>query len=47
LQLIDIAIKAGGIANAKAGMPIFEKIMAAANASGVSQPAQPELPLAQ
>ena len=47
LQLIDIAIKAGGIANAKAGLPIFEKIMAAANASGVSQPAQPELPLAQ
>jgi hypothetical protein len=30
LQLIDIAIKAGGIANAKVGLPIFEKIMAAA-----------------
>lgn len=45
LQLIDIAIKAGGIANAKAGLPIFEKIMAAANASGVSQPQQLELAL--
>ena len=33
LQLIDIAIKAGGIANAKVGLPIFEKIMAAAQAS--------------
>jgi len=32
LQLIDVAIKAGGIANAKVGLPIFEKIMAAANA---------------
>jgi len=39
LQLIDIAIKAGGIANAKVGLPIFEKIMAAANASGIAQPA--------
>ena len=39
LQLIDIAIKAGGIANAKVGLPIFEKIMAAANASGAQQPA--------
>lgn len=46
LQLIDIAIKAGGIANAKVGLPIFEKIMAAANASGIPQaPAQAELPL--
>lgn len=33
LQLIDIAIKAGGIANAKVGLPIFDKIMAAAQAS--------------
>lgn len=41
LQLIDIAIKAGGIANAKVGLPIFEKIMAAANASGIAQPAAP------
>lgn len=41
LQLIDIAIKAGGIANAKVGLPIFEKIMAAANASGVPQPVSP------
>ena len=40
LQLIDIAIKAGGIANAKVGPPIFEKIMAAAQASGVPQPAE-------
>jgi len=39
LQLIDIAIKAGGIANAKVGLPIFEKIMAVANASNVSQSA--------
>lgn len=38
LQLIDIAIKAGGIANAKVGLPIFEKIMAAAQASGATQP---------
>jgi hypothetical protein len=38
LQLIDVAIKAGGIANAKVGLPIFEKIMAAAQ----SQPA-PEI----
>lgn len=38
LQLIDIAIKAGGIANAKVGLPIFDKILAAANASGLSQP---------
>ena len=37
LQLIDIAIKAGGIANAKVGLPIFDKIMAAAQAS---QPAE-------
>lgn len=42
LQLIDISIKAGGIANAKVGLPIFEKVMAAVNAP---QPAQPELPL--
>lgn len=42
LQLIDIAIKAGGIANAKVGLPIFEKILAAANASGVAQPAAAE-----
>ena len=40
LQLIDIAIKAGGIANAKVGLPIFDKIMAAAQASGVPQPAE-------
>jgi hypothetical protein len=39
LQLIDIAIKAGGIANAKVGLPIFDKILAAANASGIAQPA--------
>jgi hypothetical protein len=46
LQLIDIAIKAGGIANAKIGLPIFDKIMAAANASEIPQaPAQAELPL--
>ena len=40
LQLIDIAIKAGGIANAKVGLPIFDKIMAAAQASGVLQPVE-------
>jgi len=40
LQLIDIAIKAGGIANAKVGLPIFDKIMAAAQASGATQPAE-------
>jgi len=40
LQLIDIAIKAGGIANAKVGLPIFDKIMEAAQAT---QP--PELSL--
>jgi hypothetical protein len=39
LQLIDIAIKAGGIANAKVGLPIFDKILAAGNASGLAQPA--------
>ena len=39
LQLIDIAIKAGGIANAKVGLPIFDKILAAAQASGIAQPA--------
>jgi len=33
LQLIDIAIKAGGIANAKVGLPIFDKIMNAAQAT--------------
>jgi len=43
LQLIDIAIKAGGIANAKVGLPIFDKIMAAAQAS--EQPQQAELTL--
>lgn len=42
LQLIDIAIKAGGIANAKVGLPIVEKILAAANASGAAQPAPAE-----
>ena len=42
LQLIDIAIKAGGIANAKVGLPIFDKILAAANASVVAQPAAAE-----
>ena len=42
LQLIDIAIKAGGIANAKVGLPIFDKIMEAAQAS---QPQQAELSL--
>jgi hypothetical protein len=45
LQLIDIAIKAGGIANAKVGLPIFDKIMEAAQASGATQPQQPELSL--
>jgi hypothetical protein len=40
LQLIDIAIKAGGIANAKVGLPIFDKIMAAAQASGATQPVE-------
>ena len=45
LQLIDIAIKAGGIANAKVGLPIFDKIMAAAQASGATQPQQAELTL--
>ena len=40
LQLIDIAIKAGGIANAKVGLPIFDKIMEAAQASGATQPQQ-------
>ena len=39
LQLIDIAIKAGGIANAKVGLPIFDKILAAAQASDIAQPA--------
>ena len=39
LQLIDIAIKAGGIANAKVGLPIFDKILGAAQASGLAQPA--------
>jgi hypothetical protein len=39
LQLIDIAIKAGGYANAKVGLPIFDKILAAAQASGIAQPA--------
>jgi len=43
LQLIDIAIKAGGIANAKVGLPIFDKIMEAAQA--IQQPQQPELTL--
>jgi hypothetical protein len=43
LQLIDIAIKAGGIANAKVGLPIFDKIMEAAQA--IQQPQQPELSL--
>ena len=45
LQLIDIAIKAGGIANAKVGLPIFDKIMNAAQASGATQPPQAELTL--
>jgi hypothetical protein len=46
LHLIDIAIKAGGIANAKVGLPIFDKILAAVNASRIPQaPAQAELPL--
>jgi hypothetical protein len=43
LQLIDIAIKAGGIANDKVGLPIFDKIMEAAQA--IQQPQQPELSL--
>jgi hypothetical protein len=30
IQLIDIAIKAGGIANAKAGLPLVDIIVAAA-----------------
>lgn len=30
LQLIDIAVKAGGIANAKVGLPLAEIILAAA-----------------
>lgn len=30
LQLIDIAVKAGGIANAKVGLPLAEIIIAAA-----------------
>ena len=38
LQLIDIAIKAGGISNAKVGLPIFDKIMASANEAGLMQP---------
>jgi len=42
LQLIDISIKAGGIANAKVGLPLFEKIVTAANASGLPQPAADE-----
>jgi hypothetical protein len=47
LQLIDISIKAGGIANAKVGVPIFDKVMAAAQApqTPAQPPAQPELPL--
>jgi hypothetical protein len=43
LQLIDIAIKAGGIANAKVGLPIFEKIMAAANAPASVSTNAPQL----
>ena len=42
LQLIDIAIKAGGIANAKVGLPIFEKIMAVAQASQPDEAPQGE-----
>ena len=47
LHLIDIAIKAGGIANAKVGLPIFDKIMAAVKApqTPAQAPAQAELPL--
>ena len=30
LQLIDIAVKAGGIANAKVGLPLADIIIAAA-----------------
>lgn len=42
LQLIDIAIKAGGIANAKVGLPIFDKIMAVAQASQPGEAPQGE-----
>ena len=41
LQLIEIAIKAGGIPNAKVGLPIVEKILAAANAVQASQAEAP------
>jgi len=33
LQLIDIAIKAGGYANAKVGVPLADAILEAANAA--------------
>jgi hypothetical protein len=33
LQLIDIAIKAGGYQNAKVGVPLADKIIAAAQAT--------------
>jgi hypothetical protein len=42
LQLIDIAIKAGGIANAKVGLPIFDKIMEAAQATQPDEAPQSE-----
>ena len=42
LQLIDIAIKAGGIAIAKVGLPIFDKIMAVAQASQSGEAPQGE-----
>jgi hypothetical protein len=38
LQLIDIAIKAGGVAAAKVGVPIFDKILGAANEAGLITP---------
>lgn len=31
INLIDIAIKAGGVANARVGMPIIDKVINAAN----------------
>jgi len=38
LQLIDVAIKAGGVAAAKVGVPIFDKILSAANEAGLITP---------
>ena len=31
VQLLDVAVKAGGLGNAKVALPIFEKIIQSAN----------------